>query len=327
MIVVTGATGHIGNTLIRKLITRKEKVRAVVMPGEDITPLKGLEIEIIQGDVRDSGSLKQAFEGANLVYHLAGVISILPGNKNLLTGVNVIGTQNVVEACLKSGVKRLIYTSSIHAVKESPQGTCIDESCPYDPASVLGDYAKSKAQATLEVKKGIQRGLDAVIVCPTGVIGPYDYKISEMGNLFQRFLKKKMKICVSGAYDFVDVRDVAEGHILAGLKGRTDEGYILSGERISIPKLFSLLENITGIKAPGFQVPSWLARTAGILATPYYLLSKTKPLFTAYSIDVLNSNSLVSSEKARRELGFSARSIRDSVIDTITWFTEAHAVI
>jgi dihydroflavonol-4-reductase len=327
MIVVTGATGHIGTTLIRKLITRKEKVRAVVMPGEDITPLKGLEIEIIQGDVRDSGSLKQAFEGANLVYHLAGVISILPGNKNLLTGVNVIGTQNVVEACLKSGVKRLIYTSSIHAVKESPQGTCIDESCPYDPASVLGDYAKSKAQATLEVKKGIQRGLDAVIVCPTGVIGPYDYKISEMGNLFQRFLKKKMKICVSGAYDFVDVRDVAEGHILAGLKGRTGEGYILSGERISIPKLFSLLENITGIKAPGFQVPSWLARTAGILATPYYLLSKTKPLFTAYSIDVLNSNSLVSSEKARRELGFSARSIRDSVIDTITWFTEAHAVI
>jgi dihydroflavonol-4-reductase len=136
-----------------------------------------------------------------------------------------------------------------------------------------------------------------------------------------------MKICVGGAYDFVDVRDVAEGHILAGQKGRTGEGYILSGERISIPKLFSLLENITGIKAPGFQVPSWLARTAGILATPYYLLSKTKPLFTAYSIDVLNSNSLVSSEKARRELGFSARSIRDSVTDAITWFKEAQAVI
>jgi len=154
-----------------------------------------------------------------------------------------------------------------------------------------------------------------------------DYRISEMGNLFQRFLKKKMRIGVSGAYDFVDVRDVAEGHILAGLKGRSGEGYILSGEQISIPNLFSLLENITGIKAPGFMVPSWLARTAGILATPYYLLSKTKPLFTAYSIDVLNSNSIVSSEKARRELGFSPRSIRDSLIGTLNWFKEAQAVI
>jgi dihydroflavonol-4-reductase len=327
MIVITGATGHIGNTLVRKLVSRKERVRAVVIPHEDTAPLKGLDIEIAHGDVRDIGSLIQAFKGANLVYHLAGVISILPGKRNLLTQVNVSGTQNVVNACLKSKVKRLVYTSSIHAVKESPQGTCIDESCPYDPASVLGDYAKSKAQATLEVKKGIQRGLDAVIVCPTGVIGPNDYKISEMGNLFQRFLKRNMKVCVSGAYDFVDVRDVAEGHILAGQKGRTGEGYILSGEQISIPKLFSLLENITGIKAPGIQIPSWLARAAGILATPYYLLSKTKPLFTAYAIDVLNSNSVVSSEKARSELGFSARTIRESVIDTITWFRDAQAAI
>jgi dihydroflavonol-4-reductase len=322
MIIVTGATGHIGNVLVRKLISRGEDVRAITPVNEDISPLKGLNIEIVQADIRDIDSLNRAFKGAALVYHLAGVISILPGKKDLLTQVNVKGTQNVVEACLQNNVRRLVYTSSIHAVKEPPHGTCIDESYPYDPTSVLGDYAKSKAQATLEVVKGMKKGLNAVIVCPTGVIGPGDYKISEMGQLILEFLKRKMKVCVNGAYDFVDVRDVAEGLILAGWKGRSGESYILSGERITIPNLFTLLEKISGVKAPHFKVPGWLARSAGIVSTPFYLLFQRKPLFTAYSIDVLNSNSIVSSAKARRELGFSPRSIQESVSDAVTWFKE-----
>ena len=322
MIIVTGATGHIGNVLTRKLLSRGEEVRAIIPANEDIIPLKGLDLEIIQADIRDIDALNQAIKGASMVYHLAGVIAILPGRKELLTQVNVKGTQHVVEACLRNHVQRLVYTSSIHAIKEPPKGTCINESYPYDPTSVLGDYAKSKAQASLEVIKGVKQGLDAVIVCPTGVIGPGDYKISEMGQLFLDYLKKKIKVIVDGAYDFVDVRDVAEGLILAGLKGRTGEGYILSNEQISIPNLFKLLENISGIRAPRMKVPSWLAKAAGIVSTPYYILSKRKPLVTAYSMDVLNSNSKVSSEKARRELGFSTRSIRESVSDTIAWLLE-----
>ena len=322
MIAVTGATGHIGNVLVRELLERGKAVRTILPPGENRAPLAGLNLEVAESDVRGLDSLVRAFNGVETVYHLAGVISILPGKKKLLEDVNVKGTQNVVEACFRTGVKRLVYISSIHAVKEPPHGTIISESQPYDPSSVLGEYAKSKARATLLIIEAVKRGLDAVIVCPTGVIGPYDYKISEMGQLIQDFLQQKMKACVDGAYDFVDVRDIARGLILACEKGRRGEGYILSGERITVRDLFSLLEKISGIKAPGWQVSCRLARAIGVLATPYYLLSKVKPLFTAYSIDVLSSNSLVSSEKARRELGYSTRSIRESLFDAVSWFKE-----
>ncbi len=319
MIVVTGATGHIGNVLVRELISTGKTVRAVIPPGEDTTSLEGLKLEIVTGDVRDINSLVPAFEEADIVYHLAGVISILPGRQKLLEDVNVKGTYNVVEACLRTNVQRLVYTSSIHAIKEPPHGIVITESQPFDPFGVPDGYARSKARATLGVIEGVKKGLDAVIVCPTGIIGPYDYKISEMGQLVRDFMGRNIKACVGGAYDFVDVRDAVKGHILAAEKGRTGESYILSGEQIAIPDLFRLLEKVTGIKAPRSILPRWLARTAGILATPYYILKKTRPLFTAYSIDVLFSNSLISSAKARSELGYSARSLKESLCDTVAW--------
>ena len=322
MIVVTGATGHIGNVLVRELLSRGESVRAVVPPFEDTVPLDGLAVEMVEGDVLKIDSLMQAFKGSDVVYHLAGIISILPGKSELLYQVNVTGTRNVVEACLKTGVRRFVYTSSIHAVREPPHGTVIDETLPYDPDNVLGDYAKSKAQATLEVLKGINRGLNGVIVCPTGVIGPHDYKISEMGQLVIDFIKGKLKVYVNGAYDFVDVRDVAMGLILACEKGRTGESYILSGEQITVRDLLLMLEEITGVEVTSFKVPIWLAKTVGKIAPLYYRLTKTKPRFTTYSIDVLTSNSLVSHEKASRELGYSPRSTRESIADAVHWFRE-----
>jgi len=308
---------------VRELLDQQQQIKAVIPPSEDITPLKGLDIELVEGDVRDLPSLVRAFQGAEAVFHLAGIISILPGKKKLLEAVNVEGTRNVIAACFQSGVKRLVYTSSIHAIREAPHGTVITETQPYDPESVIGDYARSKARATLEVMAAVRRGLDAVIVCPTGVIGPYDFRMSEMGHLIRDYLQRKMKACVEGAYDFVDVRDVARGIILAWKEGRRGEGYILSGERITIRDLYSLLEKSSGIKAPRLEVSCRLARLFGVMATPYYALTKTKPLFTAYSIDVLASNSLVSSAKARQELGYAPRSLKESIADCVVWFQKA----
>jgi len=322
MILVTGATGNIGNVLARELLCRNEKVRVLVLPSENASPLDGLDVDIVEGDVRQVGSLIQAFSGCEVVYHLAGIISILPGKKELLHQINVVGTRNVVDACLEAGVQRLIYTSSIHAVKEPPHGTIVDETWPYDPDAVLGDYAKSKAQATLEVLGGVKRGLEVIIACPTGVIGPYDYRISEMGQLVIDLAKGKLKAYLDGAYDFVDVRDVAKGLVLVCEKGRLGESYILSGEQVTIRELLLMLEEATGIEAPTFRIPGWLARTVGKLATPYYILTKTKPLFTAYSVDVLTSNSQISSVKARRELGYSTRPIKESIADAVAWFRE-----
>jgi dihydroflavonol-4-reductase len=327
MIVVTGATGHIGNVLIRQLLDSGNTVRAVVPMHEDLRPLRGLAVEIVTGDVRDPASLNKCFQGAEIVYHLAGIISIIPGKSRILEDVNVLGTRNVVNACRERGVKRLVYTSSIHALKEPRHGLFISETQPFDPVAVLGDYAKSKARASLEVLKGIQQGLDAVIVCPTGVIGPYDFKGSEMGHLIMSFLGSKLPAGVNGAYDFIDVRDVATGIILAAEKGLNGEVYILSGEHITIRKLFKSLEVISGTRAPRIMVPCWLARIAGVISTPFILWRKRKPLFTAYSIDVLTSNSAVNCNKAKIALGFSARPLIDSLSDTVTWFREEAKVI
>jgi len=257
-----------------------------------------------------------------MVYHLAGIISILPGKGELLHQVNAVGTQNVVEACLKTGVKRLVYTSSIHAIEEPPCGTIIDETLPCNPDKVPKGYGRSKAQATLAVLKGVKQGLNAVIVCPTGVTGPYDYKISEMGQLIIDFVNGDLKAYIDGAYDFVDVRDVASGIILAGERGRSGESYILSGKQITVHEMLSILQEITSIKAPRPRVPIWLARITAKAAPLYYRLTRSKPRFTTYSIDVLRSNSLISSAKARRELGYSTRSIKESFADAILWFIE-----
>jgi len=321
-IVVTGATGHIGNVLIRELLAKGEKVRALVPPFENSLPISGLDIDVVAADICDSAALNSAFRGADAVYHLAGIIAIVPGKEELLHRVNVEGTRNVVDACLETGIGRLVYTSSIHAIQEPPEGIVINETFPVDPDHVLGPYARSKAQATLEVRRAVERGLNAVIVHPTGVIGPFDFKISDMGRFVLDFIRGKLRGYLDGAYDFADVRDVAHGMTLACEKGRTGESYILSGERVSIKQIMDMLEETSGIKAPEFKVPAWLARTVGKLAPVYARINSSKPLFTEYSVDVLRSNSRVTSEKARTELGYLPRSVRESICDSVTWFMQ-----
>lgn len=320
MIVVTGATGHVGNVLVRKLLENEEKIRVFIPPNEDILPLEGLNVEIIEGDVRDIDSLIDAFTGAKIVYHLAGIVSILPDIDGFLYPVNVLGTRNVVNACLKTDVKRLVYTSSIHALKEPPHGTPIDETCPFEPEYSRGGYDQSKAMASLEVLKGVDKGLDAVLVCPSGIIGPYDYKVSQMGRLFVDFMEGKQKTYIDGAYDFVDVRDVAKGLILASKYGKSGESYILAGEKITVPEIMSYLEEITGMKAPGLKMPLWLVKAACKAVPLYSRLTNNKPLFTSYSIEVLNSNCDISSAKAQKELNFSFRTLKESIKDSVDWF-------
>jgi len=322
MIVITGATGHLGNVLVRKLLNQSKKVKVMILPGEDTFSLEGLEVEKVEGDVRDPGSLRRAFQGADMVFHCAGIISILPGQNQQLYQVNVLGTRNVVNMCLETRVKRLVYTSSIHALSEPAPGIEFDELSGFNPENVLGEYSKSKTLGTLEVIKGIEKGLDAVILCPSGIIGPYDYRVSEIGKLIVDFVKGKVKVYIGGAYDFVDVRDVAKGHILVGEKGRKGECYILSGQQISVLQLLKCLEEITGVKAPSFKVPHQVARISGFFNVLYCKLMKIKPLFTPFSIDVLASNSLVSCQKARDELGYSSRSIYKSIRETVQWFKQ-----
>lgn len=322
MILVTGATGHIGNVLVRRLLERGQKVRAFVWKGEDISSIQGLDLERVEGDVLDLDSLLRAMEGVDTVYHLAGLISILPGPQPMVWRVNVEGTRNVLEAVQRTGVRRLVYTSSIHAIRRAPEGVVIDESLGFDPECPYGEYDRSKAVASIEVQRAAQEGLDAVIVCPTGVIGPYDYRGSEMGEVIRSAAEGRPIFYVDGAYDFVDVRDVADGMIAAAEWGRSGESYILGGHRLSVRSLLETVRQITGralllIKLP-FSLAWWVAQF-----TPwYYRRTRAKPRFTPYSLEVLRSNSVISHRKAERELHFRPRPVIETIGDTVRWFLE-----
>ena len=322
MDVVTGATGLLGNVLVRELVSRGRDVKVFVRKTSDTVCFNGCEVEKLYGDVLDLDSLVRAFKDAENIYHLASEISIMPGPNKSLREVNLTGAKNVIKACCQSGIKRLIYTSSIHAFKEVENVSIIDESLPFDPFSPMGEYSRTKAMASLAVKEAVREGLDAVIVCPTAVIGPYDFKISNMGSFFIEYCNKRQKIIIDGAYDFVDVRDIAVGHILAAEKGKTGETYILSGQRLTITELMSILEDLTGIPAPKHKLPQWLAYAVAFVTPVYYKLSGNKPIFTTYSLKTVNSNSFISHKKASEELGFSPRPIRETIEDNIEWFKE-----
>ncbi len=319
MILVTGSTGHIGNVLIRKLLQRGEKVRALLLRGESPAPLQDLPVECVEGDVLDPSSLLDVFRSIRGVFHLAGLISIMPGSDPRVHNVNVDGTRNMLRAAQQAAVQRFVYTSSIHAIQRAERGT-IDESLPYDPDNPYGEYDRSKAQATLQVQRAAADGLNAVIVCPTGVIGPYDFRGSMMGSVIRAAAQQKAMLYVDGAYDFVDVRDVAEGLIGAFERGRPGESYILSGHRISVRYLLETVREITGGHFFQMRIPFDLARFAARFTPFYYGLSHATPRFTSYSLAVLRSNANISHAKATRELGYRARSLYESIADTVHWF-------
>ncbi len=322
MKLVTGATGHIGNVLVRKLVERGEKVRAMLQPGEDATPLNGLDVEKVEADVLDQDALGEAFRGVHRAFHLAGVISIMPGENPQVWKVNVDGTKNVLKAAAQNGLERLVYTSSIHALARIPHGQVVDENAGYDPENPYGAYDRSKAAATLEVQQAAQAGLDAVIACPTGVIGPHDFRNSMMGSVIRGAAERRPTLYIDGAYDFVDVRDVADGLIGADEKGRSGESYILSGQRISVRYLLETVREITGQHFFQMKVPFNLARLAAFVTPLYYQMSHTSPRFTPYSLEVLQSNSVISHQKASIELGYAPRPLNESIRDAVTWFLE-----
>jgi dihydroflavonol-4-reductase len=181
MWLVTGATGHIGNVLVRELLARGEKVRALILPNESREPLKGLSVEVVEGDVLDLDAVFESLRGVKGIFHLAGIISIMPGSNPTVRQVNVEGTKNILKAAKEKRIRKLVYTSSIHAIRRVETGV-VDECVPYDAENPYGEYDRSKAEATLEVLNAARSGLDATVVCPTGVIGPYDFRGSMMAT-------------------------------------------------------------------------------------------------------------------------------------------------
>ena len=322
MILVTGATGHIGNVLVREILGRGQRVRALVRPGKTNAALDGLEVEITPGDILEPDSLERAMQGVDLVYHLAARISLGSGPDPETDRVNVEGTRNVIEAVRRAGRTRLVYASSIYALHKPADGTPIDESQPFDPEQRQGAYDCSKARASLAVQRAAREGMDAVIVCPTAVTGPYDFRASDAGRAICLYMRPGLQFYVEGAYDFIDVRDAARGFILAAENGRAGETYILGGERLTVREVARMVQDATGAWQVYCKVPLWLAGWAAELMPFLAELTGAQPLFTPYSLQAVCSNSHISHAKASRELGFQPRPARQAVRDAVRWLQQ-----
>jgi dihydroflavonol-4-reductase len=322
MNLVTGGAGHLGNVLVRELLARGERVRVLILPGEDTTSLEGLDIERVEGNVLDKDSLARAMQDVDVVFHLASMVSIIGDKTHMLEDVNVRGTQNVIDVAREKHIKQLIYTSSIHALERPPQGVVISERCAFDPKNPAGAYDRSKAKASILVEYAAEDGMDCRIVCPTGVVGPFDYRHSEMGELILTWMKKRVNLLIKGSFDFVDVRDVAKGHILVRDKGEPGGTYILGGEKIELTLLHKLVQKVIGKETPPITFPLPIAKIIAPIAELYYKISKTPPRFTRYSIETVLSNSDISSEKAMTKLGYQPRNLVHSVTDTVKWWIE-----
>lgn len=323
MILVTGSSGHIGNVLVRDLVEQGKPVRVMTKDGNKPAWLEHLNLDVVKGDLRDEKAVSNAVEGAEIVFHLAGIISISSFDSKELTEVNVKGTEHVVNACLKHGVRRLVYTSSVHALPEGKKGEAITEDSDFDGKNLFGAYARTKAAATRKVLEGVERGLDAVICFPSGVMGPHDYRGSEAGRLIRDYATNKLPVYIDGEYNFVDVRDVVRGLLLALEKGRTGEGYILAGERMTLNNFFLILSGYEAkMKPPKVKIPLPLAIGSAWILESACRLFKAKPMFTVYAIKVLQSNCEISSNKAQKELGYTSRSMRESIADGLAWLKE-----
>ena len=322
LIVVTGATGHAGANLVRALLSRGDQVRALTFDQHNAA-IDGLPVERMHADVCQPAALDLAFAGAEVVYHLAAAISIHESDGPLLERVNVVGTRNVVSACLRRGVRRLVHFSSVQAIAETSRGAPLDEDGPLSLDGSACAYDRSKARGELEIRAGVERGLDAVIVAPTAVIGPNDHRISGMGSFFVDVARGRLPSLMGGGFNWVDVRDVAEGALLAEAHGVTGHKYILGGEWASVPSLANEVCRATGARPPRLVVPLWLVRTAVPLADRWSALTGMKLRVTGASVRMLESRRDVRIDKARRVLGYSPRPLAQTVTDAVRWHAEA----
>jgi dihydroflavonol-4-reductase len=285
-----------------------------------VQPLAGLDVEKARGDVLQPETLREAFAGADVVFHLAARISIEGDPDGQVRAINVEGTRNVVEACLGVGVQRLIHFSSFHAFEQAPFDEELTEDRPPVSESAF-PYDRSKVEGEREVLAGIERGLPAVILNPTAIMGPQDHGPSLMGEALLDLYGGKLPALVPGGSDWVDVRDVAAAAVASVELGRSGERYLLSGCWTTVAELAALVEKIAGAKAPRVTTPLWLARAGVPVMRLFSRVSGARPLYTHESLDrLVRSSRKVSHAKASRELGFEPRPLETTLDDTYHWF-------
>lgn len=330
--ILSGADGFLGNNLIRLLneTEPQSEIRALSLADADRRSLSGLACTIYDCDVTRPDTLAAPFDVPDgkyshiFVIHAAGIVEISSRPNPDLHPVNVGGTRNMLAATEKLAASgrtqpRFIEVSSVHAIPELPSGTPITEVSSFDPEAVMGQYAQSKASAAQLVVEAGRRGLDTVVVHPAGILGPNNFSPENMKELFRVVAQGKLRLSVPGGYNFVDVRDVAQGIVSSCRRGRRGEAYILSGCYGSMLEIENEVCRLSGRPQIRFRIPLWLAQAAAPLCETYYRLRHQIPLFTSYAVQTVKTNSDFSCAKAHRELGYKPRPLEQTIRDMLLW--------
>ncbi len=316
--IITGANGHLASTIIRYLRNTDCHIRGLILPSEH--GMDDRQVTYYHGDVSKPESLQEIFSYAEcnevVVIHAAGIISISDQENPLMNKVNVEGTRNIVAQCIRHHVKRLVYVSSVHAIPQSKAAT-VTETDSFSKDAVVGAYARSKAEATQAVIEAARQGLDAVIVHPSGIIGPYDPGKNHIVQMIQMYISGRLPAGISGGYDFVDVRDVAKGCIAAVDKGQSGECYILSNRYFTVHELLSYARDAIGGRKK-LCIPISFARLFAPFLQWIARMTHTRPLYTRYALYTLSEQTHFSHDKATATLGYRPRDMRETIEDTIS---------
>ncbi|MCL2570159.1 MAG: NAD-dependent epimerase/dehydratase family protein [Firmicutes bacterium] len=322
--IVTGGTGFVGNNLVKELESRGENVVVLAQSREKAEKaLVGSGAKIIFGSIMNVSDLEALFEihsSAQYIFiHTASVV-YLGRNKQRLANMyetNIQGTQNVVDVCIRHGA-RLVYVSSVHAIPETPKRGVIVEVNNFNPKKVVGNYAKSKAEASQMVLDAVrERELDAVLVHPSGIVGPNDYSDTHLTQMVEDYQNGRIPASVKGGYDFVDVRDVMQGTLAVAERGVRGEGYLLTGEYSTVRNMLDTLCELGAGRRVRMRMPLWVAKVGLPFLTMYFKVRKRRPLYSRYSLYTLGSNSNFSNAKAKEQLGYTTRPLKESLQDMV----------
>ena len=319
-VLVTGATGCVGSNLAIALHRAGCRVRILRRPSSRLDVLDDIPREEIVGDICDELILRRATDGCDVVYHAAALVTFARGTRGEQQRVNVLGTRAVVKACLSAGVGTLVHVSSVSAIGYPPRGSLADETTPVDRKLARG-YKLSKILAEEEVRAGVERGLRAVIVNPSVVIGERDTRF-HAGQLIRDITKGRIPFYVDGGMNIVYAGDVVRGMTSAAVRGKTGERYILAGENMTHREIFFRVAELIGGRRPMGKLPLWMLRVSGRTIESASRLIGVEPLFTADMAAVAGRYNWYSSRKAEAELGFTKTSFNETILAAYGWYRE-----
>lgn len=325
-ILVTGASGFVGSAVARALLAEGERVRVLLRPKSPRTNVEGLDVEVVEGDIRDRASVARALEGCRHLFHVAADYRLWAPDPGEIVRANLEGTRAVMEAARDAGLDRIVYTSSVATLKLRQDGVPVDETAPNAADTTIGAYKQSKVLAERLVESMVAEGLPATIVLPSTPIGPRDVKPTPTGRIVVEAANGRMPAYVDTGLNLVHVDDVARGHLLAWKRGRIGERYILGGQDVSLGEMLGVIAGLVGRRPPTVELPRGAIFPLAYAAEAVARFTGREPFATVDALRMAKYRMFFSSAKAESELGYTARPYAEALADAVRWFQEAGTV-